>query len=710
MKLFGSLLFAAMFLVSGLDAQVRFKLELLPDNTTYRISMASEVTWTFPQNLTSSAQITIRVPHAEAPYGFIMGNLVSIQPGTEWDDNVRINAPVEAPEWDYISFSLISGATAAFSYTANEEIPLFEFNNAAESCLGTIEIIDNQSDPFLPPNSVSANIPNAIVTLGGGLMNAYMGNIGNATEPCLPVPSCTVFGSTTVLALCEGEAYNGLAIQQDTLLQMHYLSEVGCDSIVSVQVDVVQPVTTTTNISLCAGSVYQGVVIAQDTSLSQVLVGSAGCDSTAVVQIEVVSFFQENLSVQLCQGQSYGGVTIEQDTSLSFLFTTAAGCDSLLVVDVDVVNSLTTQLELGFCIGTIYNGNPILGDTTYAATYTASGGCDSVVTTHITAWPLPLPVISVIKDGCDDRLFAGDFETYQWNNGAAQAELVPAVIALYVVTVSNAFGCEATATYDYQGALPLHAAVHIEQPDCTGGGPGRIEFVDAGGGAQPYLFSINGGQTFFQQAFFDELAAGVYTPVVEDVNGCRWESPAVEIGEELLLVLHGDENRRIHLGENTLLEFETNMPFDSAYWQPATGLACAGCQKTLAAPLETTRYRLTVVGSNGCTEEASVWVVVDENVRAYIPDAFSPNDDGLNDYFTVFAAPEVEMIKTMKIFDRQGGLVFSRDGFLPNDPALGWSGEAHGKQVGGGAYTYYIELALITGRIVQFAADVTVVK
>lgn len=711
MKLFGSLLMVALCFAAKLDAQIRFKLELLPDNTTYRISMASDVTWTFPQNLTSSAQITIRVPHAEAPLGFITGDLVSLQPSTEWDDNVRINAPVEAPEWDYISFSLISGATGAFNYVASQEIPLFEFVNAAQSCLGTIEIIDNQTDPFLPPNSVSANIPNAIVTLGGGLMNAYIGNIGDATEPCLPVPTCTVFGNVASVTLCPGEQYGGQLFQQDTVLQQHFLTQMGCDSILSTQIEVLEPVTTTASLLLCEGSSFQGVAVFSDTVFTQTLLASTGCDSIVVTEVEVVSFFQENLSVQVCEGQTYAGITIGQDTSFTLMLTTANGCDSLVQVQVEVTDAIHTQVSLGFCEGTLYNGQPLTSNTSFSTTYPSSGGCDSIVTTLITVWPLPQPVISLAQADCSDLLSVGVFDNYLWNNGLTTASVSPQTAATYAVTVTNSFGCQASASFEYTGHANLQAAVTVDQPGCGTGKSGAITFSNVTGGEQPYLFSIDGGQTFHQNPVFENLPAGNYGAVVEDGNGCRWEEqPAVEIEAAGSLVLLGSENQRIHLGESVRLEATTNFQPDTVFWEPALGVDCPNCLKTNALPPTTTRYRLTVVDPNGCTHHAQVYVVVDEHVRAFIPTAFSPNDDGFNDFFNVFAAPEVASVKTMKVFDRQGGLVFSQSNLPPNSPTAGWAGDAHGKPVSTGVFTYYVELELITGEIVPFAGDVTVVR
>ncbi|MEK7255235.1 MAG: Ig-like domain-containing protein, partial [Bacteroidota bacterium] len=186
---------ALIFSALHLQGQVKFKVELLPDGITYRVSMLPEVTWNPPLNITSTAQITLKVPTG----GFGVTSLASQQPGTFWSQNARYNQPFEAPAYDYISFGLTSLGTTGFSYQAGVEVPLFTFVNNGV-CTGGVEIMPN-GDPFFPPNSLNANVNNQITTLGTGLgSNGFAGIYDAGSANCLAAAACSVSFELDMLA------------------------------------------------------------------------------------------------------------------------------------------------------------------------------------------------------------------------------------------------------------------------------------------------------------------------------------------------------------------------------------------------------------------------------------------------------------------------------------------------------------------------------
>ncbi len=160
-------------------AQVQFKLTMLEDGETYQVSLIPEKTWKHPYNITSTAQVTIKVP----TNSFEVTDLKSLQLGIEWQDNSRSDAPAEAPEADYISFGLASLGTVDFNYEAGVEMLLFQFKNALP-CQGAVILMDNSADPFMAPNSKRANVGNSI-TIFGARGEAYRGNTTAFSEvPC----------------------------------------------------------------------------------------------------------------------------------------------------------------------------------------------------------------------------------------------------------------------------------------------------------------------------------------------------------------------------------------------------------------------------------------------------------------------------------------------------------------------------------------------
>jgi gliding motility-associated-like protein len=171
--------FLSFITIPFVNGQVQFKVELLSDHETYQVSMLPSVTWNNPDNITSTAQITLRVPTG----GFSVNNVTSLVQGTFWANNAQYIAPMEAPNYDYISFGLTSLGTPNFTYQEGVELPLFTFTNVG-LCTGPLEIITS-NDPFLPPNSLNANVTNQIATIGGGAsVNVFSGIYGAGSADC----------------------------------------------------------------------------------------------------------------------------------------------------------------------------------------------------------------------------------------------------------------------------------------------------------------------------------------------------------------------------------------------------------------------------------------------------------------------------------------------------------------------------------------------
>ncbi|RME11300.1 MAG: hypothetical protein D6816_02270, partial [Bacteroidetes bacterium] len=191
--------------VLPLFSQIQGQLELLSDNT-YLVSAIPTVDWSPPMSVTNSAQITIRATSGK----FVLTDFQS-QLGV-WTPANPIIAPSEAPQYDYYSFSLVS-PVANVTYENGSPIPLFSFRN--NGTCAELEIIDTATDPFMPPNSMNANIGNSFSIIGAGIgQNAYEGNAPESSVSC-PALGLSVsddgidcYGETTTLniAVLGGEA------------------------------------------------------------------------------------------------------------------------------------------------------------------------------------------------------------------------------------------------------------------------------------------------------------------------------------------------------------------------------------------------------------------------------------------------------------------------------------------------------------------------
>ena len=100
-------------------------------------------------------------------------------------------------------------------------------------------------------------------------------------------------------------------------------------------------------------------------------------------------------------------------------------------------------------------------------------------------------------------------------------------------------------------------------------------------------------------------------------------------------------------------------------------------------------------------------MIAEENV--FIPNIFSPNNDGINDQFYIQGSSDFQISELM-VFNRFGELVYFEEDGIANDPSFGWDGTFKGRVVNPGVYVYYYKIEKLGGTIQTGSGDLTVVK
>ena len=314
----------------------------------------------------------------------------------------------------------------------------------------------------------------------------------------------------------------------------------------------------------------------------------------------------------------------------------------------------------------------------------------------------------------------GNNFTYTWSSSdgqviAGNSSLTPNIQGvgqynLVVLNIEN--GCSAQDSVLVTEDIPVAAEIEASSIQCIDDFA-QIQIDSVIGGMEPYIFSINGGDSFSNFNSFNQVEAGVYQVIVQDANGCEWaEEIAIEAPNEFNIELDG--SARIQLGDDYQLFLQFNIPEEeilSVQWAASNDLSCTDCLFPIAQPTQTSTYEVLVTSIYGCTDLARITIFVDRTPGIYIPNAFSPNNDGANDTFTIYGDTDmIVQIKQLTIFDRWGGVLFKRKGFAINDPNLGWDGKARGQLLNDGVFTYWTEVELIDGTIVPFKGDITIIK
>jgi gliding motility-associated-like protein len=130
-------------------------------------------------------------------------------------------------------------------------------------------------------------------------------------------------------------------------------------------------------------------------------------------------------------------------------------------------------------------------------------------------------------------------------------------------------------------------------------------------------------------------------------------------------------------------------------WSPAAPLNNPFVQSPQATLFADTRFKVFVQDNAGCIGEDDVFVKVYDGPTYYLPNAFSPNGDGLND---VFRPTPVEIVSTQyfRVFNRYGKIIFET-----NQYRKGWDGRFEGKEQPQGTYVWMIRGIDKFGKIVE---------
>lgn len=282
----------------------------------------------------------------------------------------------------------------------------------------------------------------------------------------------------------------------------------------------------------------------------------------------------------------------------------------------------------------------------------------------------------------------------------------------YTLTVRNTTtGCSAVdmITITESGEAP-EIFTTTTDASCAMPNGGSIRIDSVVGGMEPYSFSLNGAP-FTSDTVFEGLSAGAFTLVVEDVLGCQSSIEDQIEGEAEISVAiiaeNGQADPIVEAGipfKLNLLLSDPTVTIDTIIWTPEIP-GCDGCSNPAVTPLTTTTFSVMVITSDGCTATDLITLSVETKERIFIPNAFSPNDDGFNDVFFVQAGPEVAQITEFQIMDRWGNQVFEAKNTPANDASFGWDGSFNGKQLNPGVFVYYIELELFGGnRVIKAGA------
>ncbi|MEO5996787.1 MAG: PKD domain-containing protein [Chitinophagaceae bacterium] len=398
----------------------------------------------------------------------------------------------------------------------------------------------------------------------------------------------------------------------------------------------------------------------------------------------------------------------------------AATSFSSVVQSVDAINRTEWTVSDG-ATGTGHTFDHIFNA---AGTYTIQlisgtvNGCYDTANHTILVNPTPSVTASpslTLCSGISTQLTATGTLTYQWLPlqglscyTCASPVASPTNSTLYEVEGKNSFGCSAYDTVRITVMQPLHLNIAPNDSICIGQSTNLLV-----SGASSYNWSPSQGlnNTNTSNPIASPTITTIYRVVGYDGFDCFTDTafvtvavgkyPTVNLGPDLTLA-----TGTLH----PLTSVVTNGPISKWLWTPNTSLTCNGCAIPIAEIKKNISYSVVATNAYGCPSSDTINIkVFCDASQVFIPNAFTPDNDGLNDVLMVRGKGIVQ-VKFFRIFNRWGDLIFEKDNFAPNNPSYGWNGTVKGQTVGPDVFIYTCEAICENGSVFSFKGNVTLIK
>ncbi len=301
--------------------------------------------------------------------------------------------------------------------------------------------------------------------------------------------------------------------------------------------------------------------------------------------------------------------------------------------------------------------------------------------------------------------------TFTWSTGNTETLLTDLQAGIYTLLVTDAQGCTTEKDIELENSLaPQINEILISEVDCSGDNGGAEVILENASLGTKYQWTNASGEVVSIYPKAQNLLPGTYEIAVTNEHGCELVQTVI-IESVSVLSVEAIEDTRLELGTSIQLDAIVNTFENVTYeWYPAEGLSCTDCANPTADPTSTINYTVIATNENGCTDSDEVLVHVIPRDDIFIPNAFSPNGDGVNDYFTAFGGSNIAQVKTLRVFNRWGAEVFANQDFSVNVETEGWNGTFKGKVMEPGVYVYYVEVVYINGAVKIKKGDLSITK
>ena len=258
------------------------------------------------------------------------------------------------------------------------------------------------------------------------------------------------------------------------------------------------------------------------------------------------------------------------------------------------------------------------------------------------------------------------------------------------------------STFEFFASSPIVIQDFYEiNPNCDS--DNGVISIEATGGIGQISYSLD-GTNFQSSGLFINLSSRFYTVIISDENDCI-------ISQEFELLDFSPQITTISTIKATCDNADGSIfiSVTGGTGQIQVSLNGGNYQSSFFIDnLHSGQYHAILMDEIGC-EIDTILTINQEKCPMFIPNAFSPNDDGFNDVFKIYLHPDFKgTFRTFRVYDRWGTIIYESLNFNPESD--GWNGTFNGEKVGIGVYVYLLELILENGKEEFLSGNIDVIK
>jgi len=511
----------------------------------------------------------------------------------------------------------------------------------------------------------------------------------------------------------------------DSLYSGTYLLNIsdqnGCAFVDTVILNNPDPISSVSNITSCDNYTWNNNNYNSSGTYSFSTTSVSGCDSMVILNLVINNSSTSTENKTVCDEYDWNGTTYNSSGTYIFTTTNISGCDSTVTLNLNVNSSTFSNIYVNDCKSFIWNNTSYDSSGIYTFNTVNSAGCDSIATINlnITSYDISLvtPICKDDSSALSINIFDPLSNTYNItinDNFNAYSFVVdslglikntnnliyfsPQITNQYSLTyVKDGNNCESSPNKTTTLTVnPLPVINIFPLQVCANDQPFNLNYA-----------TPNGGEYFINNQNIDLFKPQEYSVGDYEIKYYYTDSlTTCSSSKNDILSIKSVPFSDFYCSEYVVKQdtpitfFSSSNNYTSLFWIVENDVIINDSLTFVYNYEDTGKYvvKLITVNDVNCTDTASKEVVILPSYTVYIPNTFSPNNDGINDLFYPVGEGILEF--KISIYNRWGDKIYSGSTNTP------WPGE----ESPDGKYAYIIEILNLRNSPFKYFGNVLLIK